>query len=93
MMLTTYSVSFESQPLFSYRHSITLIQIRYTQSHVLDTEAIGPGENHTYRYNIPCNHAGGTFWWHPHHHGATHLQVSGGAAGHSITSVFNALLF
>jgi len=43
--------------------------------------AIGPGESRTYRFNIPCNHAGGTFWWHPHHHGSTHLQVGGGAAG------------
>merc|ERR1711994_320852 len=42
---------------------------------------IEPGEQHTYYYNIPCQHSGGTFWWHPHHHGSTHLQVAAGAAG------------
>jgi len=43
--------------------------------------SIPGGSSHTYRYNIPCHHAGGTFWWHPHHHGATHIQVAAGAAG------------
>ena len=43
--------------------------------------AVGPGESFEYTYKIPCNHAGGTFWWHPHHHGSAHLQVAGGAAG------------
>ena len=42
---------------------------------------IDPGDSFTHVYNIPCNHAGGTFWWHPHHHGSTHLQVAGGAGG------------
>jgi len=43
--------------------------------------AIPPGGRHVYSYNVPCDHSGGTFWWHPHHHGSTHLQVAGGAAG------------
>jgi FtsP/CotA-like multicopper oxidase with cupredoxin domain len=34
-----------------------------------------------YVYRMPADHMGGTLWYHPHHHGATHLQVSGGAAG------------
>eukprot|EP01083_Nonionella_stella_P286164 973958_1 len=42
---------------------------------------IEPGQQHTYYYNIPCNHAGGLHWWHPHIHGSVHLQVAGGAAG------------
>eukprot|EP01084_Bolivina_argentea_P269884 458798_1 len=42
---------------------------------------IGPGEEYTYYYHIPCDHSGGLFWWHPHHHGSTHLHVAGGAAG------------
>merc|ERR1719204_546831 len=42
---------------------------------------VKPGESHTYVYNIPCDHAGGTFWWHPHHHGSTDVQVGAGAAG------------
>lgn len=32
-------------------------------------------------YTIPCDHAGGTFWYHPHHHGSTALQMGGGAMG------------
>lgn len=32
-------------------------------------------------YAIPCDHAGGTFWYHPHHHGSTALQMGGGAMG------------
>jgi FtsP/CotA-like multicopper oxidase with cupredoxin domain len=34
-----------------------------------------------YEYVIPDDHAGGTHWYHPHHHGSTALQVGGGAAG------------
>ncbi len=34
-----------------------------------------------YVYQVPADHMGGTLWYHPHHHGSTHLQVSGGAFG------------
>jgi FtsP/CotA-like multicopper oxidase with cupredoxin domain len=34
-----------------------------------------------YVYDVPADHMGGTLWYHPHHHGATYLQVSGGAWG------------
>ena len=34
-----------------------------------------------YVYQLEADHMGGTLWYHPHHHGATHLQVSGGALG------------
>lgn len=34
-----------------------------------------------YVYDIPSDHMGGTYWYHAHHHGATLLQVSGGAFG------------
>ena len=42
---------------------------------------VAGGESHTYEYNFPCDHAGGTFWYHPHHHGSTAVQVGSGAAG------------
>lgn len=32
-------------------------------------------------YTIPCDHTGGTFWYHPHHHGSTSVQMGGGAMG------------
>jgi len=34
-----------------------------------------------YVYSVQADHMGGTLWYHPHHHGATFLQVSGGAYG------------
>ncbi len=34
-----------------------------------------------YVYAVPPDHMGGTLWYHPHHHGSTFLQVSGGAFG------------
>ena len=37
--------------------------------------------NTTYILNIPCNHFSGTFFYHPHVHGSTTLQLAGGAAG------------
>lgn len=43
--------------------------------------SISPGESYTYRYEIPEDHAGGTFWYHAHHHGSTACQVGGGLLG------------
>lgn len=34
-----------------------------------------------YEYNIPADHPAGTFWYHPHVHGSTAIQVSSGLAG------------
>lgn len=42
---------------------------------------IDGGEEHTYIWNIPCDHPGGTAWYHPHAHGNSVIQVGGGAAG------------
>ncbi|HSK40879.1 MAG TPA: multicopper oxidase domain-containing protein [Arenibaculum sp.] len=43
--------------------------------------AIKPGVEFQYEYNVPEDHAAGTFWYHPHTHGSTALQVSSGMAG------------
>ncbi|MEL7322970.1 MAG: multicopper oxidase domain-containing protein [Pseudomonadota bacterium] len=40
-----------------------------------------PGAKFTHEYNIPADHPAGTFWYHPHLHGATALQVSSGMGG------------
>mmetsp|Transcript_17355 Transcript_17355/g.24570 ORF Transcript_17355/g.24570 Transcript_17355/m.24570 type:complete len:971 (-) Transcript_17355:68-2980(-) len=40
-----------------------------------------PGETKEYVYTIPCDHSGGTNWYHPHGHGSSAMQLSGGAAG------------
>ncbi|HYV49945.1 MAG TPA: multicopper oxidase domain-containing protein [Myxococcaceae bacterium] len=43
--------------------------------------AIGPGEDFRYEIKIPTDHPPGTFWYHPHVHGSTALQVSSGMEG------------
>lgn len=42
---------------------------------------INPGQKFQYEYNIPADHPAGTFWYHPHLHGSTALQVGSGMAG------------
>ena len=39
---------------------------------------IEPGGSRTYQYSIVNNHMPGTFWYHPHYHGSSALQVGGG---------------
>lgn len=40
-----------------------------------------PKVSFQYEYNIPFDHPAGTFWYHPHLHGSTALQVASGMAG------------
>lgn len=42
---------------------------------------IEPGVNFQYEYNVPEDHPAGTFWYHPHKHGSTAMQVGSGMAG------------
>ena len=42
---------------------------------------VAPGETYTYQYQLPASHMGGTFWYHPHHHGSTAVHAGGGAVG------------
>ncbi|MEM6406344.1 MAG: multicopper oxidase family protein [Pseudomonadota bacterium] len=42
---------------------------------------IDPGVDFNYEWQIPDDHPAGTFWYHPHLHGSTALQVSSGMAG------------
>lgn len=43
--------------------------------------SINPQVSFQYEYNIPEDHPAGTFWYHPHRHGSTALQVGSGMAG------------
>src|SRR4051812_23360575 len=43
--------------------------------------AIAPGEEFYYEIKIPIDHPPGTFWYHPHVHGSTAMQVSSGMEG------------
>jgi FtsP/CotA-like multicopper oxidase with cupredoxin domain len=43
--------------------------------------SIPPGDHFQYEYDIPADHPAGTFWYHPHAHGAGFVQVGSGMAG------------
>ncbi len=42
---------------------------------------IHPGNELQYAFPIPTDHPSGLHWYHPHKHGSTDVQVSGGMAG------------
>lgn len=42
---------------------------------------VGPGQTFEHEVHIPENHPTGTYWYHPHKHGATSNQVGSGMAG------------
>ena len=42
---------------------------------------IAPGDDFDYQVEIPDDHAGGLFWYHPHKHGGVAQQVRAGMAG------------
>lgn len=42
---------------------------------------VAPGESRQYQYQIPSNHPDGPFWYHPHLHGATAMQVASFMSG------------
>jgi FtsP/CotA-like multicopper oxidase with cupredoxin domain len=43
--------------------------------------SIEPGVSHPYEIEVPADHQGGLFWYHPHRHGAVAQQVRCGMAG------------
>jgi len=42
---------------------------------------VDDGESFQYEYTLPENHPCGVYWYHPHHHGDSSLQVGSGLAG------------
>lgn len=44
-------------------------------------QGVAPGESRQYQYQIPSNHPAGPFWYHPHLHGATAMQVASFMSG------------
>lgn len=42
---------------------------------------IQPGECYCYKFNIPDHHPSGMYWYHPHLHGSTAVQMWGGLFG------------
>jgi len=43
--------------------------------------AIHPGECYCYRFKIPNDHPDGMYWYHPHLHGSSAIQLWGGMMG------------
>lgn len=43
--------------------------------------AIEPGAQKDYTFELPDDHPTGLYWYHPHHHGSTAVQVANGMAG------------
>ena len=43
--------------------------------------AIDPGSSYSYEFLIPKDQRPGLYWYHPHHHGSTAVQVVTGMAG------------
>ena len=44
-------------------------------------QGIKPGETRQYEYRIRTDHPAGTYWYHPHLHGSSAMQVGSGMAG------------
>ena len=44
-------------------------------------QGVAPGENRQYEYDIPLTHPEGPFWYHPHLHGSTAIQVASFMSG------------
>jgi FtsP/CotA-like multicopper oxidase with cupredoxin domain len=51
--------------------------------YVMDDPQLGiqPGETRQYEYRIRDDHPAGTYWYHPHLHGSSAMQVGSGMAG------------
>ena len=42
---------------------------------------VAPGASFDYQFTVPLNHPQGLYWYHPHPHGVSELQVLGGLSG------------
>ncbi|WP_420122968.1 multicopper oxidase family protein [Nakamurella sp.] len=42
---------------------------------------VQPGERYQYEIEVPADHPGGLYWYHPHRHGGVAQQIRGGMAG------------
>ena len=51
--------------------------------YVMDDPALGiqPGQSRQHQYDIGADHPPGAYWYHPHLHGASSIQVGSGMAG------------
>jgi FtsP/CotA-like multicopper oxidase with cupredoxin domain len=69
-------------------HDLNTTNLHFHGLHVPPTGAadnvfveVHPGETFDYEFQVPLDHTGGFFWYHPHHHGNVSHQVGGGMTG------------
>ena len=79
----TIRISNTLEPGFSnwtnlHTHGLQVAQTGMADNVLVEVQ---PGEIRTYQITLPEDHPSGTFWYHPHHHGAVNLQVTGMMAG------------
>ena len=69
-------------------HHLNTTNIHFHGSHV-SPEGISdnifrsfePGLSYDVEIDVPADHTQGTYWYHPHHHGAADIQIASGMAG------------
>jgi FtsP/CotA-like multicopper oxidase with cupredoxin domain len=71
-------VNHSKQPTNLHTHGLHVSPKPPSDDVLLD---IAPGKRYRYRYRLPADHPGGTFWYHAHLHMYTDNQVSGGMFG------------
>ncbi len=69
-------------------HHLNITNLHFHGSHVSPEgisdnifRAMLPGQSYEIEIAIPEDHAPGTYWYHPHHHGGADIQIAGGMAG------------
>mmetsp|Transcript_17481 Transcript_17481/g.24108 ORF Transcript_17481/g.24108 Transcript_17481/m.24108 type:complete len:664 (-) Transcript_17481:245-2236(-) len=72
--------------MFNAYHAVDITNIHFHGLHIPPTAnpshlEVRPGESHTFSFQIPEGHNGGTNWYHPHFPGSTSLQAGGGGVG------------
>jgi FtsP/CotA-like multicopper oxidase with cupredoxin domain len=71
-------------------HGLTLPPICH-QDEVIHT-LVAPGQGFDYRAQIPRSNSPGLYWYHPHPHGFSEVQVQGGASGAMIIEGIGSLI-
>jgi FtsP/CotA-like multicopper oxidase with cupredoxin domain len=71
-------VNDSGQPTNLHTHGLHVSPSEPADDVLLD---ITPGERYPYRYQLPADHPGGTFWYHAHRHLISDEQVFGGLFG------------
>lgn len=78
--------------LIGRRHSFNTTNMHYHGLHVSPENnsdnmllAIAPREDQDHKVFLPKDHPTGTFWYHPHAHGSTSIQVASGMQAPSLS--------